>query len=198
MIMGYKKSVEIYRKAIHIVSIIIPILYRFALGNDRKLAITVLVPLTLLTLLIEVMRMENKTVKRVFYGIFGIMLRKKEIKSFTGASYLLFSSIICIALFPPDITFVALAFLAIGDTFAAIVGLYFGRRKLVGSKKSLEGSIACFVGSFAFALFFLSPLIALFGAIAATYAESSKIQLDDNIKIPILSAVVMGIVYLFI
>jgi glycerol-3-phosphate acyltransferase PlsY len=111
---------------------------------------------------------------------------------------------ICISLFPKDIAFISLSFLAIGDTLAAIVGISLGKRKLPKSKKSIEGSLACFIGTFVFAMFFLNPqkyaipLIALAGAIAATIAESSRIAIDDNVKIPIFSGLVMIVVNIFV
>lgn len=117
---------------------------------------------------------------------------------FTGATYLFISTIICIAVFPRNIAFLSLSFLAIGDTFAAIVGIIFGKRKLLGTKKSLEGSIACFISSFIFALFYINPAIAFLGAFSATIAEFSRIPVDDNIKIPLLAGVVMSVFSIFV
>ncbi|MCD4817716.1 MAG: phosphatidate cytidylyltransferase [Candidatus Cloacimonetes bacterium] len=193
-----KQKKEIYRKSIHVSSMILPLAFRYLFHSNRKYIFSFLVPLTLASLLVEIIRLEHKNFKRIFYNIFGIMLRKHEVHDFTGATYLLISAILCIAVFPKDISFIALSFLAIGDTLAAIIGIPFGKRKLFGSKKSLEGSLSCFIGTFVFALFFIHPLVALFGAIAATTAEFSNIPLDDNFKIPIFSGIVMSIMNIFV
>jgi len=194
---------EIYRKMIHISSIILPFSYRYLFHSNRKLFFLVLAPLTFVALIVEIIRLENKTFKRIFYNIFGIMLRDHEKNNFTGASYLLISAVISIAVYPKDIAFIALSFLAIGDTAAALIGIPFGKRKLLGTKKSLEGSIACFSATLLFAVFFLDPVeynvlvIALVGAISATVAEFSQVQINDNIKIPIFSGLVMSFVNIF-
>jgi dolichol kinase len=191
--MNERQKKEISRKAVHISSLLLPLAYRYVFHSNKKFAFTFLLPLTLLALIVEIARLEHRTVKRIFYNVFGIMLRKHELHEFTGATYLLISSLFCIAVFPKDITFVALAFLAIGDTLAAIIGISYGKRKLLRTKKSLEGSLACFIGTFIFALFFLHPFIALVGAFFATVAEFSSIPVDDNIKIPLISGFFMSL-----
>ncbi len=194
---------EFYRKMIHVSSIILPIFYRYIFHSNRKQFFLFLAPLTLLAMIIEIIRLENKTFKKIFFNIFGIMLRPHEKYNFTGASYLLISAVISIAVFPKDIAFIAISFLAIGDTAAALIGIPFGKRKLLGTKKSLEGSIACFSATLLFAVFFLNPaeynvlVIALVGAISATVAEFSRVQINDNIKIPIFSGLVMSFVNIF-
>ena len=189
--MTERQKKELYRKTIHVSSILLPITYRYIFHSNRKFTFFFLIPLTVLALITEIVRLEHRNVKRIFYNIFGIMLRKHEIHDFTGATYLLISTVFCIAVFPGDIAFVALSFLAIGDTLAALIGIPFGKRKILKSKKSLEGSIACFVGTFVFALFFLHPFVALLGAFTATLSEFSHIAIDDNFKIPIASGFVM-------
>ena len=194
--MNEKQKREFFRKTIHVSALILPFSYRYLFHNDRKLAFIVLIPLTLIALVIEIARIEHKTIKRIFLDFFGLMLREHEFHDFTGATYMMISALICIAVFPADIAFVAIAFLAIGDTLAALVGIPFGKRKLLGTNKSLEGSMACFIGTFVFAIFFLNPFIALAGAVAATIAEIYPLPVDDNIKIPISAGIVMSLVNL--
>ncbi len=196
--MEHERKKELIRKSIHISSLILPLSYRYLFHNHRKNTFVILVPLTVIALVIEIIRLEHRTFKRIFYNIFGIMLRKHEIHDFTGATYLMISTILCIAIFPKDIAFLSLCFLAIGDTLAATVGISFGKRKLFGTRKSLEGSLACFISTFIFALFFIDPVIAFFGAIAATLSEFSRLPVDDNIKIPIASGMVMSLVNIFV
>jgi dolichol kinase len=120
-------------------------------------------------------------------------------RDFTGATYLLFSSMLCVAFFEAQIAFAAIAFLSIGDTFAALIGIHFGKRKFLGMSKSLEGSLACFLSTFIFGLFFLNhPLLAFTGAVAASIAELIDVKVDDNVKIPLISGIVMTLVSIFI
>lgn len=190
---------ELLRKSIHISSILIPLAFRYVFKNSSKHSFLVLIPLSLVLILIDTMRIEHRTFKKFYQNLFGIILRKHELSDFTGAVYVLVSAVVCIAVFPPDIAFMSLSFLAIGDTLAALVGISFGKRKLKGGKKSLEGSLACFTGTFLFGFFYklsipdfgISMSIITLGALAATLAEAGRIPCDDNIKIPLFSGIVM-------
>ncbi len=93
----------------------------------------------------------------------------------------------------------AIAFLAVGDTVAALFGLTHGRTKIFG-KKTLEGTIACLFACLLVAyiltklpnLSFLLP-VGLLGALAATIVEALPIEVNDNVVIPIFSGIVMQI-----
>ena len=204
-----KIQIEFARKLIHMSSIILPLFYLYIFTfyiNYKRITIIVFAILVIISLIVELLRLENKTFRKTFHFMFGVMLRRHEINNFTGASYLLVSAIFCIAFFPPDIAFLAMAFLSIGDTFAALVGIRFGKRIFIKTSKSLEGTLACFVTTFIFGLVYLQlpiihnpeyshPAIALSGAISASVAELVNIPLDDNVKIPIISGIVMWITY---
>ncbi|MCK9330295.1 MAG: phosphatidate cytidylyltransferase [Candidatus Cloacimonetes bacterium] len=191
-------QIECYRKAIHISSIILPITYRYIFNYNRKLTILIFLAIAIVSIIVELLRLENRSFKKLFYSIFGIMLRKHEMYDFTGASYLLTSAIICVAFFPKDIAFASMAFLSIGDTMAALIGINLGKRKFLNIKKTFEGFLACFISTFIFGLFFLNPFIAFFGSLTAAIAELVRIPIDDNVKIPILSGIAMMIVYMFV
>jgi acyl phosphate:glycerol-3-phosphate acyltransferase len=189
-----KHRSEIFRKMIHFSLILLPLAYRYLVNYDKKITLFVLGILLTIALLVEIFRLKHPTSKRIFFDIFGLMMRKNEYHDFTSATYMLISVTVCIAIFPPEIAFVAISFLAIGDTLAALVGIQFGKRKLFGTSKSLEGSIACFIGAFIFALFYINPIVAFAGAFAAALSESVPMWVDDNLKVPITSGIVMVLV----
>ena len=192
-------SSEIFRKSIHISSLLIPLLYRYLFHYNRKNTFLILLPITVIFIVFDTFRIEHRTFKKFYQNFFGIILRKHELNDFTGAVYVMVSAVICIAIFPGNIAFMALSFLAIGDTMAAIVGIRFGKRKLPGQQKSVEGSIACFLSTFVFGVLFyifdlqlgLSLVTIMVGAVTATLAEAWHIRFDDNFKIPLLSGMVM-------
>ncbi len=193
-----KKTKELMRKSIHISSILIPFLYRYIMKYDKQNSLLILFILAAISITIEYVRLENRSFRKLFYTIFGVMLRRHELYNFSGASFLLTSSIFCVAFFPGDIAFLSMCFLSIGDTFAALVGISFGKRKFTFAKKSLEGAIACFVSTFVFALFYINPVIAFFGALGATFAELLNIPVDDNVRIPVISGLIMILVYIML
>ncbi|MEN6444429.1 MAG: phosphatidate cytidylyltransferase [Candidatus Cloacimonas sp.] len=190
---------ETLRKSIHLSSLVIPLGYRYLLSFNRAWGFSILLNAFTISLVIEFYRFWQKDFHRTFYRIFGIILRKHELKDFTGATYMIFAAVLCIAFFPPLIASCAMAFLTLGDTFAALIGIKFGKRMYLKQDKSLEGSLACFVSCSIFGIFWLAnPLLAVFGALAATLAELSNIPIDDNIKIPIVSALVMTLLSIVI
>jgi len=196
--MTSKHKSEVFRKSIHFSLILLPLAYRYLVDYDKRITLIVLFSLLSISLLVEIFRMKHPTFKRIFFDLFGLMLRKREYHDFTSATYMLISVTLCIVIFSPEVAFIAISFLAIGDTLAALVGVRFGKRKLFGTDKSLEGSIACFAGTFVFAMFYLNPIIAFLGALSAALAESVPMWIDDNIKVPITSGIVMTIAGYFI
>ncbi len=190
---------ESLRKSIHLGSLVIPLTYRYILDYNRKLMFILLLLAFVIMLAIEFQRFWQKSFRKTFLKFFRIVLRKHELRDFTGATYLLFSGVLCVAFFEPEIAFCSMAFLSIGDTFAAIVGLNFGKRKFLKVNKSLEGSIACFISCFIFGLVFTSkPLLAFTGALAAMLAELSRLPIDDNVEMPLAAGIVMTLTNLFI
>jgi len=192
-----RRKKEFLRKLIHFSSILIPLSYRYVI-QDKQIILLILIPLTVFAYLVEILRLDNRTFKRGFFRIFGIMLRRSEIRSFSGASYMLASSVFCIALLSSEVAFLALSSLAIGDTFAAIIGISIGKREIKGTGKTLEGTLACFLSTYIYALFFVTPLLAFVSGVITTYAEVSPIPINDNLKIPIFSGLAMSLANIFI
>lgn len=193
---------EALRKSVHISSVAIPLAYRYILGfNNRLLMFILMLVALILSLGIEFYRLHIPSFRKLFHRMFGLILRRHEHRDFTGSTFLIFAGMLSVAFFEPIIAFLAMSYLSIGDTFAAMVGRPFGKRKLTGSSKSIEGSLACFTSIMIFSVFFggeLSPWVYTLGALAATLAEAWKIPVDDNVKIPLISGIVMSIVHIFI
>jgi glycerol-3-phosphate acyltransferase PlsY len=151
---------------------------------------------TLIFLLIEVLRWKNPAVNRLFLLFFKAVLREEEALRLTGASYMLIASLIAVSAFPRDIAVLALAFLAVGDPLATIIGQRWGRKRLFG--KTLEGDLACFVSCIAIGFVFQQvgvdvPLwpIVLLGALSATVAQAVSLPINDNLTIPLFAGLIM-------
>ena len=111
-----------------------------------------------------------------------------------GALTFFFGSLLVLLLFGSDLNVAAAAIiiLALGDSFSTLVGKRYGRHKLFYSReKSVEGSVGGFVPAFLGALIFVSPQIALVGAVVGMAAESLPAKIEDNIIIPLAAGLVM-------
>lgn len=185
---------ELLRKGIHLLSLTIPILYSF---TDRSLAIAVLAPMAIISVLIDVLSHVNHSVREMMFKVFGKLLRPHEVRSdkilLNGASYVLISALLCVVIFPKIIMITAFSILIVSDTAAALFGRKFGRSRFFD--KSLEGAGAFFfsaagvialvgISSDGNVPFFLSGMIAA-AAGAVVESASIRLRLDDNLSIPL-------------
>lgn len=182
---------ELKRKAIHLASLSIPLGYYLTPDVWQRDWERVLLAVVILSLAIEVFRLNHLPTRNLFRHFFGELLRNHEEVSLLGSTYLLIACLLSIHLFPKPIAVLALAFLIVGDTMAAIVGKWLGRFRIFD--KTLEGSLACLVTCYLLTL--LVPEIpfrvAVVGAVTATLFELLPIPLDDNFRIPLSAGFAM-------
>ena len=124
---------------------------------------------------------------------FTLKFERSEASPFTGAFFFYTGCTLAFVFFPFHIASAACAMLAVGDALSTLTGKKFGKH-MIGIK-SLEGSLACFVGSLIAGAFFVNPYLALAGAFAAAAAELIP-RIDDNLTIPLASGLVMFVVAL--
>ena len=188
---------EAQRKAIHIVSLILPLGLLFqwlSWPRGRAQWRWFLIGCTLIAIVIDLLRIHEDRVRRFFRDFFGQMIRPHERFSLLGSTYLLIAALLAVEIFPRPIAAAALGFTVLGDSFAALVGKAWGRHRFFG--KTFEGTaaglIACLLWSwFLVATGFLTWPVALAGALVASLVEMLPIPLDDNLGITLFSGYVM-------
>lgn len=210
---------EINRKLLHILSGSLIPMGIFYLPQIP--GISVWVPMIILgillvfSLVVEIIRFKIPAFQKYFFSLVGSMLRSEEDKKITGATYIYGSAFLCTILFHhhPHISFMVLSMFIFGDAVAAVTGLSIGRIKI--GKKSLEGSLSCFFlclimcfwvfphipllldtwdGRIPLLLIFIVSLcVTLFELF--TIRLSSKIVINDNLSVPIISGAVMLFLY---
>lgn len=182
---------EVVRKAIHLLSLSIPVIYFFV---SRETGLYLLLPITAVFVIIDLARYYIPAVSNWFYRWFGWLLRRHETdikqKRLNGASNVLIAALLCVLIFPKVIVINAFAVLIISDTTAALFGRRFGKHRFLA--KSLEGSIAFFIT--AVIVIFIAPkingtseeyIIGIVAAAIGTVIEALPIKIDDNISIPL-------------
>ena len=186
---------EILRKLIHIFSIIIPLAYFFFI-KDKILMTIILIILTLIALLVEYARRNQKNnIGYFFQKYFKSILRPNEKRGyFTGATWMLIGFTITVLTFENDVAVLALLFLSIGDSCAGIVGRIFPFGKVWNKSifGSFVGLIICII--FGFIINTALPFEVIFlGAISGMFIELIPLKIDDNFSIPIFSGFIMQI-----
>lgn len=197
---------EILRKLIHISSLAIPIIYSFV---SRDIGILILTPMTIASVVIDVLMHRSTVVRKNMLRVFGKLLRPHELRQdkilLNGASYVLMSALLCVLIFPKIIAITAFSILIVSDTCAALYGRKFGRRSFLD--KSREGALA-FVVSAAVVVavigaltsagwtFFVAGVVgSMVGAVVE--AASIRLRMDDNFSIPMFTGGLMWAMALF-
>jgi dolichol kinase len=184
-------ALELRRKSVHLIGLIVPIFYIFIERRQAVIAVGVLV---LIALMIELLKVLRPSFRVVFYQAFAPVLRSHERNgAITGATYYLIGAFLPILLFPKVLAIVCIFFMILGDMAAALIGKKWGRTKLF-TRKSLEGSLACFLVCILIALVKFNPAVATIGALVATVVEVLPTKLDDNLTMPLLSGLAMYLV----
>ncbi len=179
---------ELGRKLVHLASSLIPLGYWLA-GRDST--IIVLGVMTIGLLSAEVLRTSTAWGRRYYRRIFGGLTRSSEAERFTGASFVFLGALSAVVLFPATVAILAMLFMSLGDSAAALVGIRYGRLRL--GNKTLEGTAGCFVVCLAIALAGGLPgAVAMAGAATATLAELIPWGVvNDNVAIPLFAGGVM-------
>jgi dolichol kinase len=183
-------SAEFIRKGIHLFALVIPVGYYLIPFPVTIICVSVS---AVISIIIDFSRFNSWKLWHYVAFLLRPIIREHETKGgFTGASYILTTSAICIAIFPKVIAIAAITFIIVGDSAAALVGRKWGRHKIIG-KKTVEGSSACLISLVlvSFVLPGLPTAAALPGAVAATLAETFSGKIDDNLAVPIISGFVM-------
>ena len=183
---------EILRKLTHTGAISIPIIYYF---TSQRLILTLLAGGFAISLLIDLLRFfGHDRSKDLIYRYFGLIIRPHEKANLTGATYILASSILTILIFDKSIAILAIAFIGVGDTVAAIVGRIWGRNRY--RNKTLEGSASFFVACCIVALLVsgIPWWVKISGAFIATIVEAFTIYVDDNLTVPLISGALMQLI----
>ena len=176
---------------IHLFDSIIPLSLFFL---SRSNVLFILIPISIIFISIDFLRHHVKIIKNIYSLFFDRFTRniEKNKNTFTGATYYLLGCLIVMYFFKEkSIIICSLLIMSIADSFAAIIGIKYGKTKIYNGK-SLEGSFAFFVTSFLILNIFildLSIIKCIFIALIVTLVELFSFhRINDNITIPIFAA----------
>lgn len=138
-----------------------------------------------IALLGDLLRLRAEAANRMVFRTFRVLLRPDEVDTPSLTWYMLGAFLV---LWVPDRTVVvpALLVLAVADPAAGLVGQTWGRHAL--GKGTVQGSVAFFVAASAVLVPFVGISAALAVGAVATVAEVVRTPLDDNLVIPIITA----------
>ena len=176
---------EIMRKSVHLISLFIVLIYEF-LGKETVLWVLMLFLVTVLFL--DYLRLEHSMRIPFFYT----MYRDQEANRLGGHIYFALGAISAIALFSREIAYAAILMTTFGDMAAALIGKFYGKKRvfkgIFNNNKSIEGSVSEFIVDFLIGFLITgNPAVSLVMSFFATLTETAVNKIDDNLVIPIFS-----------
>lgn len=196
-IVATRKDLQLPRRLFHMGSgITVAFIYNFLLTHQQ--AVSILGTIACVVYILEQVRINYPEFAGNFEQYSKYLLRAEEqLKESAGIPFVM-GLLLTILSFPKPIAVVAILTLAVADPLSALIGIRFGRIRVV-AHKSLEGSAAFFFGCFlSTTLVFLgyAPTtgtalgLAFFVAFTVSVFEMVPIRLDDNLTIPLFTATI--------
>jgi phosphoserine phosphatase len=178
------------REIIHISSFFISFISIYLLGNNLTSFLILLI--ALIYIISEFARVRGKNLP-ILSSITLNAVNKTEFYEFATAPINFALGVaISLLLFPAPIRYVAITILTLGDGFAHIFGMKFGKHRIPFNKgKNLEGSISGFLFAFLGSLLFVDPIRALIAAIFGMIIEALPLPLNDNFNMPIATGLLL-------
>ncbi len=155
--------------------------------------------------LLDHVRISYPELAKKFESSTKYLLRAEEqIKESAAIPYAI-AILLTILSFPKAIAIASIYTLAFADPLSAIIGIKFGKHHIV-KEKSVEGSIAFFICTFlaiglSFNLLGITGfsvwIIAFLVGVIVTFFEMIPLRLDDNLTIPLFTAVILWLISSF-
>jgi len=137
---------------------------------------------------------------------FKPIMRQSEARNLAGTTYLLTGVLLVDIVFPRPVVALTLLFLAFADPIASYFGILYGKDKIFGHK-SIQGFMAAFFVCTALTLVYLLShnyltdrliVVSLLAGLVGAFAELIPIgKLDDNLTLPLMSAIGLSILFYF-
>jgi dolichol kinase len=149
---------------------------------------------------VEFIRLRRPEINAWFLERFKGIHRESEILKPSGIFWTLLGCWSTMVFFTNKrLVLAALGFLVFGDTAAALVGKKWGRHYWKRNpQKSKEGTLGFGLVSLAWSVFFLRWPVAVLGSAAGAFIELERWPWNDNFWIPILSALVLSVLNIFL
>ena len=186
---------DILRSAIHTGGFAVPFICNYLL--DRYLTAFLILLITLLFITSELTRITGRKFP-VFTSITSHAAVKLEQYEFAITPiFYAFGIILSLIIFSPQIAYVSIATLTLGDASASIFGKKYGKTRFPFNKaKSVEGSLLGFIIAFLGANLFIDPVRAFIGAITGMIVESLPTPISDNLAVPLVTGLALSLTFL--
>ncbi|KAG2197583.1 hypothetical protein INT46_000857 [Mucor plumbeus] len=205
---------EIPRKLFHY-SIGFVVLYLYMNGTETQDVYPILIVFLCIVGSAEFLRFNFEWFNQLYCYLLGPLMRPSEIKNrINGVVYYLLGCVIVLYYFPKDIASLSIIYLSWTDPTASICGKLWGKYTPQYGGKSLAGSLGAMITGALVTFMYFGPLaryplsytpatseiplivMAVYGGLVAAFSEGVSnllFGLDDNLTIPVISAILLWI-----
>lgn len=175
---------EINRKILHILFALVPI----SLYYLPSFLILPLVVIFAITAIVLDLTLKKITLSGKMGNVFYRQSELSSAKKFSGSFWIAVSCIICVIFFNPSQYIPAMLAISFCDTLASVVGQSYGKNRLFGTKKTIEGSMAFIFGVIPIQIILtiiglkLNFVVLFFAIVFAAICELITFM-DDNLSV---------------
>jgi diacylglycerol kinase (CTP) len=172
----------------------------------HAVSLTILVVAWLSFVPFDFLRQKNAALNDWAVHAFKPIMRQSEVKKLAGTTYLLSGVLIVDLIFQRPVVGLTLLFLAFADPIASYFGILYGKDKIFGHK-SIQGFMAAFFVCAALTFTFLLYhnymtdrliVVSMLAGLVGAFAELIPVgKLDDNLTLPVMSAIGLSILFYF-
>ncbi|MGE0761978.1 MAG: diacylglycerol/polyprenol kinase family protein [Bdellovibrionales bacterium] len=197
-----RSDLHLARKTWHVLGVLAMVVAHHLMTTDQ--ALRAIAMASFIFVAVDVLRHQWEPLNQFTLRLMGPFMREHERYNLAGTTYLVLGTFLIIWWFPRDIVTLTLLFLAVADPLASLIGILYGKDKLVGAK-SLQGTLAAFVACTLIAFFYLVTrdlmterilMVSLLAGLSGALSELLPVgRLDDNFTFPLVSACSLWLIF---
>ena len=181
---SFPSTNDLVREDIHASGLFMPVIASYI---GVPIVGTLIVAIALVYTGSELLRLEGKEL-RLISAITRHAASQSELHGFAAAPlYFACGILLTLVLFPKPASYAAVAMFCLGDSVASLVGGRISNALPFNKGKTWEGSVGGGFFAFLGGLFFVSPVVALVGAIIAMTVEVLPLPVNDNVLVPVIT-----------
>lgn len=162
------------------------------MGPGSALPVALLAGALAAALVLDWVRLRSRVANTTFFRRFSALASPREARKPASSTWFLIGALTVLVFAPHGFFAPALLVLALADPAASLVGRLWGRHKL--GKGSWEGTGAFFLVALAVLVPFAGLSAGLIAALAVAVAEVVPSGIDDNLTVPLATAIALWVV----
>lgn len=183
------RGVQPWRRAFHMLGGVATAAFVHHLGPDSRLPLAVLAGALAVALALDWTRLRSRAANTMFFRTFAWLASPREARGVASSTWFVLGALIVLVVAPHRVFAPAMLVLACADPAASVVGRLWGRHKV--GKGSWEGTSAFFVVAVAVLTPFAGIPTGLTVAGVVAVMEVLPLGIDDNLTVPISTALAL-------